>query len=327
MHRDARSGIAVGLCLLGSLAFGNTVDDDSKSRKKEITWTKSYDDAVAQARKTKKPIMVDLYANWFEPSKQLEKNTLSDPMVIKLADTKFVPLKLEIDHEGKKAAAKYEVATPTILFLDPNNLTKLDERPAAGEVAGKLEGYQPPELFAMNLLRIESNYREFPTLVDTIKADPKNVKALGKLVVIYHERENDQKAIELLSKAEELDPKNSKDLLTKAYNAVADYYQEEAFLVIQKGDVKARDELLSKAVSLFLKAVKTGRDAEDVYYGESNIAKCHVMQSKLREGAVELEEALKIPGISAANKEQAALMLGQLKELIKQSQTKKPEDK
>ena len=328
MRREIWRGIAVGVCLLGCLPLAKAGDDEGKSKKKEIAWAKSYDDAVAQAKKQKKLIMVDLYADWCGPCKMLDKNTYTDSKVIKLADEHFVSLKLDIDHAGKDAATKYGVQSiPTILFLDPSSLSKIDEKPAPGEIAGKLVGYKTAEPFADDMKRIEGAYREFPKLVNKFKADPSNVEVLGKLAVIYHERDEDKKAIDLLEQADKKDPKNSKGYLTKAYNAIADSYQSEAMKVVQQGDIAGRDAQLAKAIPLFGKAAKTGKEPDDVFYAKSSIAACRFMKNELKQGVAELEDALKIKGISAANKEQGEMMLGQVKEFLKKSENTKQEDK
>lgn len=325
-------GIAVGVCLLGTLpstsARAGDDNDKDKAKNKEIAWVKSYDSAVEQAKKQKKLIMVDMYADWCGPCKMLDKKTYTDPKVVKFADDRFVSLKLDIDHDGKDAATKYGIQSiPTILFLDPSALSKIDEPPASGEIVGKIVGFKTAEPFLDDLKRIDESYREFPKLVDKLKADPSNVEILGKLVVLYHERADDQKAIELLGEADEKDPKNSKGYLTKAYNAVGDAYQADAMSAVQKGDVPKRDALLSKATSLFGKAAKTGKDPNDLFYAKSSIAACLFMRNELKKGAAELEAALKIPGISAANKEQGEALLDQVKAFLKQSDDRKKDDK
>jgi len=328
MRRVTWRTIAVGVCLLGCLPLARAGDDEGKTKKKEIAWAKSYDDAVAKAKKDKKLIMIDFWTDWCGWCKKLDQDTYSSPKVIAPAEERFVAVKLDAEHDGLAVAKKYEInGFPTILFLDPAVLSKVDEKPASGEIAGKIVGYEPAEKFAADMKRIDASFREFPKLVEKLKADPSNVEVLGKLSVLYHEREDDKKAIDLLAKAEEKDPKNAKDLLTKAYNAVGDIYQAEAVKVVQGGDIKGRDELLSKAVALFEKAAKTGKDPDDVYYGKSSIAACRLMRNQIKEGAAELAEAVKIPGISAANKEQGEQMLDQIKAFLKQSESKKSDNK
>jgi thioredoxin-like negative regulator of GroEL len=295
---------AMGICLLGALPAA-LADDKEKDKDKEtesIAWAKSLAAAKDQARRDKTLIMVDFYTDWCGWCKKLDADTYTDPMVIRQS-RQMVALKLDAEDkgEGQKAAEAYKVhGYPTILFLDP---AEIDAQ--AGGVVGKIGGYMPPEPFAEQMRQVQQSAREFPKLRDRLAESPDDVEVLGKLAAIYHQRGDDKKAAELLERGEKADPDNGQGHLTKAYNAVADSYQED------------RD--FARAIPLFRKAAETGKQPGDIAYARSSIAVCYLSQGKAVEAIPEAEAIINLPGVSKADKEQAERLLEMAKQLRDQS--------
>jgi thiol-disulfide isomerase/thioredoxin len=278
---------------------------ESEGAKKEIAWAKDYKQAVEQARKSGKLIMVDFYTDWCGWCKVLDKETYTDPAVIKLADSSFVSLKLNAEKEGIAHAQRYAVnGFPTILFLDAAKLPDPDKevkgKAGEGEVAGKIVGFEKPGPFAAHMRDFAQAARDYPVLLSRIEKNGSDLEALGKLAVVLHQRGNSKKAEQMLEQGEKLDPKNTKGLLTRAYNAVADDYQEA--------------EQFDKAIPLFRKAADTGgQDVEAVSYALISIASCYLSQSKPDKAAPELEAILRLKGISEEDRKQAEETLQQIK--------------
>jgi tetratricopeptide (TPR) repeat protein len=293
---------SVGLCLLGGAALADDTDKDKEKRPEEIAWAKSLATAKEQARRDKTLIMVDFYTDWCGWCKKLDADTYTDPTVVRQS-RQLVALKLDAEDkgEGQKAAETYKVrGYPTILFLDPDE----SDSPAGG-VVGKIGGYLPPEPFAEQMRMVQQSAREFPTLRDRLKESPDDVEILGKLAAIYHQRGDDQKAAELLERGEKADPDNAQGHLTRAYNAVADSYQEK------------RD--FARAIPLFRKAAETGKQPGDIAYARSSIAVCYLSQGKAAEAIPEIEAVINLPDVSKADKEQAERLLTMAKQLRDQS--------
>lgn len=183
-----------------------------------------------------------------------------------------VPLKVNAEkNEGPEVAKKYGVrGFPTILFINP-----------AGEVEGKIGGYMPPEPFAQQMKLVADAHRELPALEAKHKADPNNVEAAAKLAAIYATRGQADKANALLEQAEKNDPENRSGHLTKPYNAIADMFQEK--------------EQFEKAIPLFEKAAKTGKQPYDVAYARLSIAACYFQWQKPKEAIPALEALLAMP--------------------------------
>lgn len=107
-----------------------------------ISWSK-YDDAMlSTARATGKPVMIDFYADWCLPCKELDAKTFTDVAVGKEA-SRFVALKADLtskeDPKARELSEKYGIiGVPTIVFLDAQGkeLSHL-----------RLTGFEKPEKF------------------------------------------------------------------------------------------------------------------------------------------------------------------------------------
>jgi len=102
---------------------GNTSRQDNPST--ELTWLTSFDDAMAESKKSGKPVMVDFSAtSWCIFCKLLEQEVFSKPEFKRWASEKVVLLKLEyprsgVSEENAAVAQRYGVrGYPTILFLN-----------------------------------------------------------------------------------------------------------------------------------------------------------------------------------------------------------------
>lgn len=92
----------------------------SKTDHKTI-WVYSIDQGLDLAKENKKPVLIDFYAEWCPPCKELDLKTFSDSRVKKFAD-KFVMIKIdctEDDLNCEKASSMYNViGFPTVIFLN-----------------------------------------------------------------------------------------------------------------------------------------------------------------------------------------------------------------
>jgi thioredoxin-related protein len=273
------SRLTTALAVTAVLTFGT-----SAIAAEHITWSSSYHAAAAVARQTHKLMMVDFYTDWCVWCKRLDKDTYPDEKVAAAAGD-FVPVKVNAEKEGKEEAAKYKVTGyPTILFIDGD-----------GNLESKIVGYMPPADFAQQLSFISAAHRDFPRLTARYKANPGDMQAAGSLATIYAGRDNTEKAAQLISTVEAKDPHNSRGYLTKAYNKLADSYQN------------AND--FDKAIPLFRKAASTGKDPSDVAYAHMSIAACYIAQNKPDLAKPELEKVTHMQGVSDSDMKQATDML------------------
>ncbi|PKQ70032.1 thioredoxin family protein [Raineya orbicola] len=107
----------------------------------------SWQEALNEAQKQNKPIMVDFYTTWCGPCKLMTKTTFANTQVGDFADAYFIALKIDCEKgEGIQLAQKYEVFNyPTIAFIDKN-----------GNLLGKEVGYKNVDDF----LELMQKYRK-----------------------------------------------------------------------------------------------------------------------------------------------------------------------
>lgn len=82
----------------------------------------TWNETLAKAKADNKYIFVDCYTDWCGWCKVMDKQTMPDPTVSALITSKFIPVKMEMEHgEGAKLAMKYGVsAFPSFLFFSPD---------------------------------------------------------------------------------------------------------------------------------------------------------------------------------------------------------------
>lgn len=199
----------------------------------------------------------------------------------------FVPVKINAEKEGVAVAKKYGVqGFPTILFIN-----------VAGEVEGKIGGYMAPEGFSQQLSMIAQAHKDLPALQARVKANPSDAEAAARLAGVYAMQGKQDEAVKLLTQAEKADPKNA--ALPKAYNAVADSFQEAG--------------KFDDAIPLFQKAVKAGKLPYDIAYAQISIATCYFQSSRPKQAIPALNALLAMPGAPKEYTDQAKQMLAAAK--------------
>ncbi|MFK7970257.1 MAG: thioredoxin family protein [Bacteroidia bacterium] len=80
----------------------------------------TWDEVVAEAKKSRRLIFVDAYTTWCGPCKMMARNTFTDAEVGEFHNDNFVNYKFDMEKgEGPTFAAKYGVrAYPTIFYID-----------------------------------------------------------------------------------------------------------------------------------------------------------------------------------------------------------------
>lgn len=87
-----------------------------KSTATALHWEPNLDAALALARQTQKPIMIDFFATWCGPCKLLDAEIYPAAPVVAEGQN-FVSVKIDVDKEAA-IAQKYKIsAMPTIVFL------------------------------------------------------------------------------------------------------------------------------------------------------------------------------------------------------------------
>ena len=87
----------------------------------DVQWTKYEAAALADARAAGKPVVIDFYADWCLPCKELDEKTFTDPAVVAESE-RFVRLKADLTRTGdesvQRLSREYSIlGVPTIVFI------------------------------------------------------------------------------------------------------------------------------------------------------------------------------------------------------------------
>jgi tetratricopeptide (TPR) repeat protein len=203
-----------------------------------FTQGRPFAESLRQARTEKKPLMVDTYAVWCGPCKQLDRVTFADASVGAWAKKNVVAVKVDAEKgEGRLIAQRYSVrAFPTILFLDPagNELDRitgvygpedftrtadaiLAGRSPVSEAVAKLGRTWDPALagaVAVQLAQRNDVARLRPIAMRAVVEDPGLLEDGAREAFLYFvsiEDGNDQLSPETLDLVESLAPRLSAD--------------------------------------------------------------------------------------------------------------------
>ena len=132
--------LAVAVVLFASSSMTN-----AEVHFKDMTFA----DALKQAKKEKKIIMIDYYTTWCGWCKRLDRDTYSSDEIGKYADDNVISLKLDAEKgEGMTLAKKASITGfPTIVFYNGD-----------GKEIYRVVGYKPAPSFIQEMMKaVDSN--------------------------------------------------------------------------------------------------------------------------------------------------------------------------
>ncbi len=132
-------------------ATTQTVGGASKSSTKmatnqKIVWSKTFEEAQAEAVKSHKPLMVDFYTDWCSACKMLDRDGYTNADVIQQSQ-KFVMVKVDAEKRQDLALRFNVTGYPTLLWLD-----------ADGKVLNTSPGYGGVEMLQNDMTTALHNF-------------------------------------------------------------------------------------------------------------------------------------------------------------------------
>jgi len=160
--------------------------------------------ALETAKKEKKIVFIDFYADWCVPCKMLDKMVWQDADAAgQIKGMSVIPMKMDAEKEGLEAARKYSVrAYPTILFLD-----------GEGREIARSAGFRDKAAVIETIRRNCKDPRTLDNLKTEWEKDPGNLSlgaAVARKLVSADSKESVEEAKLVLEKIFKADPDNAK---------------------------------------------------------------------------------------------------------------------
>ena len=88
-----------------------------------VSWQPYTESLLLEARQLKRPVILDFYADWCAPCRELDNVTFHDSEIVKQAENNFIMIKVDLTRKGNPVyedlLRQYKVkGVPTIVFLD-----------------------------------------------------------------------------------------------------------------------------------------------------------------------------------------------------------------
>jgi thiol:disulfide interchange protein DsbD len=140
----AIAGLVIATLLIGSWML----------RGPGVAWQPYSEKSLVEARQLEKPVIIDFYADWCAPCRELDKITFYDPEIVKQAQNDFIMIKIDLTRKGNPVhddlLIQYNVkGVPTVLFLDRQGKERQDLR---------LVDFLPADQFLVRMTEIKKTH-------------------------------------------------------------------------------------------------------------------------------------------------------------------------
>jgi thiol:disulfide interchange protein DsbD len=117
-----------------------------------VNWKTYSEETLREAQNQNKPVIIDFYATWCSPCRELEEVTFHDSEVVKQAEKDFIMVKVDVTQGGnlfhEQLLQQFGVkGVPTVIFLDPSGKECQELR---------LVDYLPPDQILNSMSRLQN---------------------------------------------------------------------------------------------------------------------------------------------------------------------------
>lgn len=123
-----------------------------------VSWQPYSEQLLNRSARQNKSVIIDFYADWCTPCRELEEITFHDPDVVRMAEKDFTMIKVDVTQGGdpfhERLLKQYGVqGVPTVVFLDRSGKERTDLR---------LVDFVPPEPFLGLMTRLSQQEDKQP---------------------------------------------------------------------------------------------------------------------------------------------------------------------
>jgi thiol:disulfide interchange protein DsbD len=123
-----RNGIVIISLVITTILIGSWITQGAG-----VTWQSYSVELLQEAKKLNKSVIIDFYADWCSPCRELEEITFHDAEIVKQAKQNFIMVKVDLTRKGnpihERLLKEYEVkGVPTVVFLNRQGNERSDLR-------------------------------------------------------------------------------------------------------------------------------------------------------------------------------------------------------
>lgn len=193
----------------------------------QINWFTDYKTAMAAAKESGKPVLMDFTAEWCKPCKAMDASFWVKPDIIKLSE-RFVCVKVDLD-ASKKLAQKYGVhSIPNVIVTDSWGTALVSNRGYTGNTESEI---------TRKLGLVPADFNELKEAWGLLETNKDDLASLNKFAVFYDQRkfysQSNEYSLRILKL--ETDPLKRENLLLKlGTNYLMSGFQDEALDIFEK---------------------------------------------------------------------------------------------